>query len=684
MGFSGTGSSEQSSSSSSSEEKKNDDEKARDKDSLQDSESGKGGTNPQTESGNHTQDSLIQGKGKVSFDNRVQKEKATNLMRKAPVKVYVKIPKDIKDKQEYKKSVAKREANRLHRPVEVNEDVGQPAAGGAGSNLGGLNIQQLSDFLQNPQGTQAQAAQPSPSATPPVSPILDNPTYYEGGTNPTPPQQDPSRINADRLRDLGKIKPPENIGRYVAPGSFALANEIVDKIGGVDRFTSWNHGKHTAGSLHYRGLAFDIRPLDRTNAGYARLTASINKLLADNGLQGRALDENAHPSSASSGPHVHVELSNEDAARKAAQLFGGQGTGTVPGGQPGGTEGGTPGGTGGTGDRTDNGTNNGNNGPFDPNTVGVGAVTMADRVALARAAGFSPDQATTMGAISQAESSGNSRAYNPRGRDDSYGLWQINMIGNLGIERDALFRRLIPGYTGRNDLFNPWKNAQAARIVYNREGFGAWSTYGGGRGSFTRYLSNAQNGIGAGSSTAGVSASRGAAQAGGTYRGPAGTGGPATGKYPPTARNLTVNTSNNPFAGGRPAEVTLQLGQFIQQAVGLVGLFSTFQTFTNPPPNIENIAPYRNGLVLDFKITNPTIPRSIEAFNIVKNFLDTRRVGSYIENFYLTADPIESGYIHVELNPDSVGQASYVLNLISNYNAGIVELEGDNSLLPPP
>ena len=46
--------------------------------------------------------------------------------------------------------------------------------------------------------------------------------------------------------------------------------------------------------------------------------------------------------------------------------------------------------------------------------------------AVARQAGFSPDQAVTMTAIALAESGGNPGAHNPNG-EDSRGLWQINM-----------------------------------------------------------------------------------------------------------------------------------------------------------------------------------------------------------------------------------------------------------------
>ena len=424
-----------------------------------------------------------------------------------------------------------------------------------------------------------------------------------------------------------------------------------------------------------QGLAVDMQPVDKSNLGYARLANNINTLLNDAGIAGKVYDENARCTGACSGPHVHVEFLNRAEAEKAARIFGGQGA-SAPGGTGSGTggtgttPGATPGGT-----NQDNGSNNGNNGPFNPAAIPRGAVSMADRVAMMKALGLNQDTAVVMGAISQAESSGNSNAYNGVGRDNSYSLWQINMIGSLGVARDALFRRLIPGYTNRNDLFDPWKGAQAAVIILKQQGLSAWSTFSSG--AYKRYLNNAANGIGAGSSTAGINYNTGANWAGGAYRGPSGPG-----RYPATSQGIRTNTSNgnNPYGGGQPQLATLQLGQWIQQAIGS---FNSVQSFTYPPPNVQNETPYRQGLVIDFKITNPTLERSVEATDILIEFLNKQRIGAFVENFYLYADPIEDGYIHVELNADSVGQASYVFNLISNYNAGIIELEGENSLLPP-
>lgn len=69
--------------------------------------------------------------------------------------------------------------------------------------------------------------------------------------------------------------------------------------------------------------------------------------------------------------------------------------------------------------------------------------------------------------IAKRESGGDTGAYNynPATRDDSHGLWQIN------VRPDA-----NPRYASW-DLSNPELNAQAARELYNAAGPSPWSTY---------------------------------------------------------------------------------------------------------------------------------------------------------------------------------------------------------------
>src|SRR4249919_1680555 len=71
----------------------------------------------------------------------------------------------------------------------------------------------------------------------------------------------------------------------------------------------------------------------------------------------------------------------------------------------------------------------------------------------ARAAGFTPDQATTWTAIAMAESGGETGAHNPHG-EDSRGLWQINIASGV--------RQNVWG-----DLSDPVVNARAAYDISN-------------------------------------------------------------------------------------------------------------------------------------------------------------------------------------------------------------------------
>lgn len=89
-------------------------------------------------------------------------------------------------------------------------------------------------------------------------------------------------------------------------------------------------------------------------------------------------------------------------------------------------------------------------------------------------AGFSKTamDTETMVDIMYAESSGNPNAHNSKPPDDSYGLWQINMIGSLGPARRKQF-----GITTNDALYDPATNAKAAHIVYKGSGLKAWSTY---------------------------------------------------------------------------------------------------------------------------------------------------------------------------------------------------------------
>ncbi len=104
---------------------------------------------------------------------------------------------------------------------------------------------------------------------------------------------------------------------------------------------------------------------------------------------------------------------------------------------------------------------------------------------LAMEAGFTKDQAKIMAAIAGGESSFNSKAFNGKGADKSYGLWQINMLGKMGPERRAML-----GISSNEELFDPRVNARAAKMIYDQQGFGAWGAYTDGNAN--KYMDAAQ------------------------------------------------------------------------------------------------------------------------------------------------------------------------------------------------
>jgi hypothetical protein len=112
-----------------------------------------------------------------------------------------------------------------------------------------------------------------------------------------------------------------------------------------------------------------------------------------------------------------------------------------------------------------------------------GTKNAGELVGLAKQAGFNDEQAKTMAAIAMAESSGKTNAHNPNARtgDNSYGLWQINMLGNMGPQRRREF-----GIESNEELFDPIKNAKAAKKVFDQQGFNAWSVYK--NGAYQRFI----------------------------------------------------------------------------------------------------------------------------------------------------------------------------------------------------
>ncbi|WP_243788734.1 transglycosylase SLT domain-containing protein [Saccharopolyspora gloriosae] len=88
-------------------------------------------------------------------------------------------------------------------------------------------------------------------------------------------------------------------------------------------------------------------------------------------------------------------------------------------------------------------------------------------------AGFRGEDLSTAVAVAVAESSGNTEAHNGAGLDDSYGLWQINMLGDMGPARREEY-----GIDSNEELLDPATNAEAAYKIHQGRGdFSDWSTY---------------------------------------------------------------------------------------------------------------------------------------------------------------------------------------------------------------
>ncbi len=101
-----------------------------------------------------------------------------------------------------------------------------------------------------------------------------------------------------------------------------------------------------------------------------------------------------------------------------------------------------------------------------------------DLMSILKQAGFKGEGLRMAYAIAMAESGGNARAHNGnRGTgDNSYGLFQINMLGGMGPERRRRYN-----LSSNEALFDPLTNARVAYKMSNGgKNWGPWSTYGNG------------------------------------------------------------------------------------------------------------------------------------------------------------------------------------------------------------
>lgn len=111
----------------------------------------------------------------------------------------------------------------------------------------------------------------------------------------------------------------------------------------------------------------------------------------------------------------------------------------------------------------------------------------AQIAAVAKGAGFSGDALAIAVAVAIAESGGNPQSHNALPPDNSYGLWQINMLGSMGPERRSRY-----GLKSNEDLYDPTVNARVAFSLSNGgSNWKPWTTYT--RGTYLLYLSRGKS-----------------------------------------------------------------------------------------------------------------------------------------------------------------------------------------------
>ena len=113
-------------------------------------------------------------------------------------------------------------------------------------------------------------------------------------------------------------------------------------------------------------------------------------------------------------------------------------------------------------------------------------------VSILTQAGFSGSGLATAYAVAKAESGGRATDYNGNTKtgDQSYGLFQINMLGSMGPDRRKKF-----GLSSNQDLFDPATNARVAYAMSNGgTNWGPWSAYK--NGSYKKFLDTSAHGGG--------------------------------------------------------------------------------------------------------------------------------------------------------------------------------------------
>lgn len=109
-----------------------------------------------------------------------------------------------------------------------------------------------------------------------------------------------------------------------------------------------------------------------------------------------------------------------------------------------------------------------------------------------KAAGVPDDKLVVMLAIAMGEGMGSARARNnnPATGDDSYGAFQINMIGDMGPARRQQY-----GLKSNEDLYDLGTNVRVAKGILDSQGLGAWGAYN--NGSYKRHMAKARRAVNA-------------------------------------------------------------------------------------------------------------------------------------------------------------------------------------------
>lgn len=103
-------------------------------------------------------------------------------------------------------------------------------------------------------------------------------------------------------------------------------------------------------------------------------------------------------------------------------------------------------------------------------------LTDCELVEVLSIAGFNGQALKKAWAVSKTESNGRPLAYNGNLRtgDHSYGIFQVNMLGYLGVDRRAQY-----GLISNSKLFNPILNAEVVyRMSKGGKDWSSWPSYG--------------------------------------------------------------------------------------------------------------------------------------------------------------------------------------------------------------